>query len=128
GGKVRVLKMLSIKYGIEWKKFERYLGRLLIKPKETFENELHHYDSDILCDFVQKIANYERGYGFYCISEYFKFIKKGLLEYFPSFKAIRKADGAGKYNLTVIEKVLDKKRVIEIAENRFKKRLMEGLL
>ncbi|CAG8669146.1 14965_t:CDS:1, partial [Dentiscutata heterogama] len=66
----------------------------------------------------------EGGYGFYCVSEYFEFIKNGLLEYFPNFKISEKADKFCKSKSIVIEKVLDKKRVIEIAENTFKKRLI----
>ncbi|CAG8462813.1 6632_t:CDS:2 [Scutellospora calospora] len=153
-----IIPIYDIKYnGIEWKKFEKDLDCLLIKPKETFVEELHRYDSNILCDFVQEIANFvltkhfpskvleicfhfnnngqfvnyrrewrifvEKGYGFYCVSEYFEFIKKGLLEYFPSFKISKKAGSSGE-NSIVIEKVLDRKRVIEMAENTLKKRMM----
>ncbi|CAG8807580.1 6477_t:CDS:2, partial [Dentiscutata erythropus] len=115
GGKVRVLKMLeisplmipvvkdyyendifpiyNIKYRIELKRFERDLDCLLIKPMEAFHDKLHRYDSDIL-PFVNYSKEWhifvEGGYGFYCVSEYFEFIKKGLLEYFPNFEISEK--------------------------------------
>ncbi|CAG8842320.1 45792_t:CDS:2, partial [Gigaspora margarita] len=65
-----IIPIYSIKYGIERKKFEKNLDCLLIKPKETFEDELYNYDSDILCDFVQEIANYAHN----------KFFRSNVLE------------------------------------------------
>ncbi|CAG8830790.1 6172_t:CDS:1, partial [Gigaspora margarita] len=66
----------------------------------------------------------EGGFGFYCVSEYFEFIKKGLLEYFLNFKISEKADKFCKSNSIVIKKVLDKKKIIEMAKNTFKRRLI----
>ncbi|CAG8538300.1 16857_t:CDS:2, partial [Dentiscutata heterogama] len=97
-----IIPIYSIKYGIEQKKFEKDLDCLLIKSKETFKDKLHHYDSDIL-----PFVNYSR--------EWRVFVEGGYGE---------KADKFYKSKSIVIEKVLDKKRVVEMAENTFKKHLI----